>query len=343
MTSDTSVKKKLKIIFRRFLELLKGKNRKFNLVVQILISIALITLLLQLVDIPDMVSLFKSINPVYLILLLLLISFDRVFMAYKWHMLLKVKNMSISFFSAVRNYYIATFIGFFLPTTVGGDLVRVLKLRSEKKSGTDVLSSVILERMLGFLASAILAPIAAFFLIAFYKVDIWRFLMIAGILLLVFITLVLIPFNNSIYRRIDRNKKLSRNALFIRFKKLYQSYIIYKDHKRLIFLFLFLSILEQLVPVVANYLASLALNLSIPFVYFLLVVPLIQLISRTPISFEGVGVNEGLMVYFFSLLGLSVTGAFSIGLLGHISVIIAALPAVYFYYSDIRASYRANG
>jgi len=64
----------------------------------------------------------------------------------------------------------------------------------------------------------------------------------------------------------------------------------------------------------------------------------VQLISRIPISFEGLGVNEGLLVYFFSLLGLSKTGAFTIGLLGHIAIIIATLPALFFYIKDIKTS-----
>ena len=334
------MKNKLTNIVHSFLGLLRRRNRRFDFVVQILISIVLIILLLRWINIGDMLSLLKNVNLLYLALLLVLISFDRIFMAYKWHMLLKVKDTSISFSSAVKSYYIGTFIGFFLPATVGGDIVRVLKLRSERKKGTDVLSSVILERMLGLIAAAILAPIAVLFLISFFELDIWIFLLIAGVLLFLFIILMLIPFNEFIFQKINKNQRLARSLLFNKFKKLYQSYAEYKNHRSLLVLFLILSILEQLIPVVANYLACRALNLSIPFIYFLLIIPLVQLLSKIPISFEGFGINEGLLVYFFALLGLSGTGAFTIGLLGHISIMIAALPGLYFYIKDIRASFR---
>ena len=334
------MKNKLTNIVHSFLGLLRRRNRRFDFVVQILISIVLIILLLRWINIGDMLSLLKNVNLLYLALLLVLISFDRIFMAYKWHMLLKVKDTSIPLSSAIRSYYIGTFIGFFLPATVGGDIVRVLKLRSERKKGTDVLSSVILERMLGLIAAAILAPIAVLFLISFFELDIWIFLLIAGVLLFLFIILMLIPFNEFIFQKINKNQRLARSLLFNKFKKLYQSYAEYKNHRSLLVLFLILSILEQLIPVVANYLACRALNLSIPFIYFLLIIPLVQLISKIPISFEGFGINEGLLVYFFALLGLSGTGAFTIGLLGHISIMIAALPGLYFYIKDIRASFR---
>ena len=333
------MKRKFKIFVSNLLEFIKQRRRRFNLIIQIVISVALIILLLRLINISDMFSLLKRANLYYFILLLALVTVDRIFMAYKWHLLLKVKDKSISLFSAIKTYYIGTLAGFFLPTTVGGDMVRVLKLRGEKKSGTDVLSSVIMERMLGFIASAILAPIAALFLISFLELDVWRFLWIAGAFLLFFIVLIVISFSGFIVRKIDRSKKLSGNIFFGKFKKLYLSYAEYKNHKGLLAVFLILSILEQIMPVIGNYLACRALNLSVPFVYFLLIIPLIQLVSRIPISFEGIGVNEGLLVYFFTLLGLSTTGAFTIGLLGHIALIIAALPALYFYIRDIKNSY----
>ncbi len=336
------MKRRFNIIINNFREFIKRRKRRFNLITQIVISIALIILLLRLINISDMFSLLKSANLYYFILLLALVTVDRIFMAYKWHLLLKVKDKSISLFSAIKTYYIGTLAGFFLPTTVGGDMVRVLKLRSEKKSGTDVLSSVIMERMLGFIASAILAPIAALFLISFLELDVWRFLWIAGVFLFLFVVLMVISFSEFIVRKIDRSKKLSKNILFGKFKKLYLSYAEYKNHKGLLAVFLILSILEQMMPVIGNYLACRALNLSVPFVYFLLIIPLIQLVSRIPISFEGIGVNEGLLVYFFALLGLSKTGAFTIGLLGHIAIIIAALPALYFYIKDIRNSYHRS-
>lgn len=261
-------------------------------------------------------------------------------MSYKWLLLLRVKNKNISIFTVIRVYYIGTLIGFFLPTTVGGDVVRVLKLQSEENKGSDVLSSVILERMLGFVASAILAAITALCMILIYKLHIWHFLIIAGAVLVLFILILVVSLNKRLINRIDKSKKSSRNFLLDKLKKLYMSYSEYKDHKGLLLIFLALSILEQLIPVLANYLACLALNLKIPFIYFLLIIPLVQLISRIPVSFEGIGINEGLMVYFFGLFALSKTGAFSIGLLGHVAIIIATLPALIFYFRDMKKTLR---
>jgi len=336
------MKVRFDIIARRFLEFIKLRKHKISIIFQIVVSILLIILLLRIINIPDMLSLLKNANLFYFILLLILITSDRIFMAYKWYLLLRAKDNVISLYATIKTYYIGTFVGFFLPTTIGGDIVRVIKLNSEKLKRTEILSSVVLERLLGFMASAILAPVAALFLIFYFKLDIWHFLGIALMSLILVILLIIVSFSEFIIKKIEGNKKLSRNFLFSKFKNLYISYSEYKEHKGLLFLFLVLSILEQFAAVAGNYLACRALNLSIPFIYFLLIIPLVQLISRIPISFEGIGVNEGLLVYFFTLLCLSKTDAFTIGLLGHFAIVIATLPALFFYIKDMGKLFYKN-
>ncbi len=332
------MKRRFILILHNLSDFYKHNKRVINFIIQLAISILLIILLLNLINIPDMLLLLKNINVYYFILLLILITIDRIFMAYKWLLLLRVKYKNISFFTVIKIYYVGTFVGFFLPTTVGGDLVRVLKLQKEKHKGSDALSSVILERILGFIASAILASITTILLIFLFKLNIWHFLIIAAVVLFVLALILIISFNKTLVSKIEKSEKLSGNFLVNNLKKFYLSYAEYKDNKGLIALFLILSIIEQLIPVIANYLAALALSLKIPLIYFTLITPTVQLISKVPISFEGIGVTEGLMVYFFTLLGLAKTDAFSIGILGHIAVIIATLPALVFYFRDIKAS-----
>jgi uncharacterized membrane protein YbhN (UPF0104 family) len=79
-----------------------------------------------------MVVLLKNINVYYFIMLLVLVTIDRIFMAYKWLLLLRVKDKNISLPTVIRIYYIGTFIGFFLPTTVGGGFSACFKTPERK-------------------------------------------------------------------------------------------------------------------------------------------------------------------------------------------------------------------
>lgn len=298
--------------------------------IQLIVSLGLIVALLKIVNPGKVVVLLGSINIWFFILLLLLITFDRIFMAYKWHLLMKAMNIKTSIYDAIRVYYIGTFASFFLPTTVGADLVRVYKLHSEKQEGTKVFSSVIIERLLGLIASALVAVLGILFLIYILKLDIWLFFWSAVLLLILFIIIFIFSFYTHFVfgRRVKQWMK--EFPLFEKLKKVYKIYTEYKNKKPLLLFFIILSCLEQLVAVIGDWLASYALGLSIPFIYFLAVVPIVQLFNRIPVSFNGIGVNEALLVYFFALLGLQESAAFTIGLIGHVAILLSVLPVVFY-------------
>lgn len=298
---------------------------KTKFLIQFIISICIIILLLKIVNPVQVIRLLGNIDPWPFMLLLLVITLDRIFMAYKWYLLLKARGVKVSIYDTVRIYYIGTFASFFLPTTIGADLVRVYKLHNEKKDGVKILSSVILERMLGFIASALVASVGILSLIYILKLDLWRFLWISVIIFMSFIFFLIMSFNSHYIF-----KRLRKGAIYERLDGLYRAYMDYKDNKMLLVVFIILSSLEQLVPVIANYIAAYAIGLYVPILYFLAIIPIVQLFTKMPISFNGIGINEGLLVYFFSLLGLQKSNAFTIGLVGHAAILLSVLPVMFY-------------
>lgn len=294
--------------------------------IQLLISIGLIVLLLNIIDLKKVVFLLKGLNIWFFLLLLILITLDRFFMAYKWHLLLKAKELDISYLDSVRVYYLSTFASFFLPTTVGADIFRVYKLHVEKKEGANILSSVIVERMLGFIASALVAVFGVALLIFLLRLEVWALLWYA-VIFLVFFSLIFIS-SFFIHPAPARRGWIHKFFIFEKIAGFYKNYREYKDKRGLLYIFVILSSVEQLAPVLGNYLAAFALGLNIPFMYFLAVIPIVQLLNRIPISLNGIGINEGLLVYFFSILNLDKADGFSIGLVGQIGVLVSVLPAI---------------
>ena len=144
---------------------------------------------------------------------------------------------------------------------------------------------------------------------------------------------MIISFNAKTLIKPKIKEKFKRVPLIKKMDKFYKAYSDYRKHKRLIVVFVLLSCLEQFAPVLGNYIASCALGFSIPFLYFLAVIPIVQLFTRIPISFNGIGVHEGLLVFFFGILHLGKTDAFTIGLVGHIAILISVIPAVTYYSS----------
>jgi len=308
-------------------------NSKIKFSIQLIISAGLLFFLLKIINVRQAAGLLSRINIWFFLLLILLITLDRIFMAYKWHLLLRIKNIEITAGSAVKSYYFATFASFFLPTTVGGDLVRVYKMRREKQNGTEIASSIIIERMLGFIASAFVAVIGVLLLISLMGIGLWKFFWLVLLILLVFAAILFLSFKLHFIERIRRKGNGKLSFLLGKLQGIYKSYREYSGHKKLLFIFFVFSCIEQLAPVVGNYIASCALGLSIPFLYFLAVIPVAQLFNRIPVSFNGIGVSECLLVYFFNLLALNKTAAFTIGITGHIGIFISVLPVMVYYWA----------
>ena len=87
-------------------------------------------------------------------------------MAYKWHRLLRVRDLDIGLGEAVRAYYISSFAGVFLPMTVGADLVRIGALQGGRVSNTNLVASIAIERGLGALSQAVFCVLSVLLIAA---------------------------------------------------------------------------------------------------------------------------------------------------------------------------------
>src|SRR5262245_3757425 len=57
---------------------------------------------------------------------------DRVLMIGKWYPLLRIQAPSVGLWRAARAYLVGNFAGFFLPSTVGPDVVRAIALGRDR-------------------------------------------------------------------------------------------------------------------------------------------------------------------------------------------------------------------
>jgi uncharacterized protein (TIRG00374 family) len=57
----------------------------------------------------------------------------------------------------MRIFFVSTFVGTFLPASVGGDAVRAYGLSKEGVQGVDAVASVLMDRLLGVISILIVA------------------------------------------------------------------------------------------------------------------------------------------------------------------------------------------
>ena len=90
---------------------------------------------------------------------MLLVLADRALMAYRWLLLLRpVEPGSRPPLRVVmRIFFVSTFVGTFLPASVGGDAVRAYSLARHNVPMADSIASVFMDRLLGVLSILLMA------------------------------------------------------------------------------------------------------------------------------------------------------------------------------------------
>lgn len=304
-----------------------------------MVSIVLISLLLYWIDVDQMKESLSQANVIYIIIALLITIANRVLMPVKWNLLLKAKKIYLSVLECTKIYFIATFLGIYLPPTLGTDTIRAYYVHKNNYPLVDVISSIFIERFLGFVALLLIGLCGCFVLVTFYSgidFNFRRFIflvaMFGGIITAGFFISLNRLFSQVVSRLLGRFNKIRVIAKISKsIEQFYNSYLEYRKKKAILLLFFFLTCIEVLLPILRSYFIAVALNVNVSLLYFFSFVPIILLLIRLPISIDGFGIHEGGFVYFLSILGISKAVGFNVGLLNHLIFLIAILPGGIFY------------
>lgn len=319
-------------MFRKQVNVLK-KNK--SLWFRLLLSVGLISFLFYSVDLQETLAILSRANVVLLLAALLVAFGDRILMAYKWNILLKAKGIDLSLVNVTGTYLITTFLGLFLPATVGGDALRAYAIAKDGHKGSDVVSSIIIERAGGFMA-LFLFVLASITLSIFvfgqsFFAGIWRLFWLFLVLFVVLVAMIFLSLNETVLRQLGRLSekwpvKIREHKIVRKLEDVYRSYRGFQENKVEVGLFLLLSLAENLFPLFWTYFLSLAFHIEIPLLYFFILIPIVLVLVRLPISLDGFGIQEGAFVYFLALIGIMKPEALLLGLVSHILAIFSVLP-----------------
>lgn len=299
------------------------------LALKITISVSLLVLLLTKVDLDQSWRVVRDARLDFLALMLAITIGNRVFAAYRWFVLVRIRQPSVRLAGIIRLIFVSGFIGYFMPGSVGVELVRVYGLARTTADRALSVASVLVERVLALLALAILVLIGLPFLPVALPSAIGAVAWGTLALLVVGTVLLMTARARQLSLSLVRHAKLGlvRTGL----GKLYFVLDAYRGRPWLISWAMLLAIAFQLMRCVTPALGAAALGAPLPFIFFVALMPIILLLALAPISIAGLGVQEAGFVYFFGLLGMPVEVALPLSLLVRLCSVMALLPGAWFY------------
>ncbi len=276
-----------------------------TLLVRISVSILLLFLLFKInkIDLQVLINDIRSTDK-----RLLAAGFLTLFFVYflgflRWQMLLKTVGINIPIKKIISSFSGGIFFSIFLPSTIGGDLVRTADLVEHTKKAKEVIATVFLDRLSGYMG-LVLVILPALLLGRGLILDRVVFTSVSVIISLLVVVL-LVLFNNNLYSKITKflgspgSGKIKETI-----KNMHQEIHVFRNHKRMIILNLLISFFIQIVGPISVYFIALSLGIKINFIYFLIFLPIIGAITLLPVAIGGLGLREGLFVVYFAKAGV---------------------------------------
>ena len=225
---------------------------------------------------------------------------------YKWQMVLKAQGFKLDWVELWKAYWAGIFMNNFLPSSIGGDALRIYRVNEMTGNVSAATVSVIMERVLAISGIALVGMAGA---IATGKTGdgIWL-LFIILLLVTIFLTVLLLS------RFSLKWEKARRLAQFL--EGMANQGKSFRKHWPKLGVVVALSILFQIAVVGVNYSIFLAFNLTgLGWWDACYLVPVTSAIAMIPVSINGYGVREGAYVTMLAGYQVSSTIAFSTSLL----------------------------
>ncbi len=304
-------------------------NSRFGRGLRLAVSLALLIFLFVRLDLRSCLQMVSEAYPWRIGVVFLMTIADRMLAAYRWFLLVRGKSTAATFPVVVRVFFISNFLGTFLPGSIGVEAIRVYGLSRATSDVALSVSSILVERVFALLAllALVLMGLAASPPGLPASIAPWAwgvlFFLVAGSATLMH------PRLRSTTHFLLPGAWLApvRKGL----NKLYASLDGFKTQPRLLLAVMVLSVIFQMLRVATALACAWALGLEVSITHFIVIVPVVILVTMLPISIGGLGVREVSYVYLLGLAGIRPEAALTLSLLLYFIYTAAVLPGAWFY------------
>jgi glycosyltransferase 2 family protein len=301
-------------------------RRSVRLTLTLVVTALCTAYLLWKVDVSETADVVAHADLGWLALALAIMAVTVVPMAWRWERLLRARGIHDRLPWLVRAYLTAYTAGQVLPTTIGGDAMRIFETsRRHPGSAGPIAGSVLLERALGGAATVTLAAIG--FVLAVGEYDVGAYLWIEAAFAIGTVVLAVALFSMRARRLFARFVPLARRLRVERpARAVYEGIHAYRGHAALLLGVFALTIVIQAVRVLAIWAAAKGAGVSLgPRPYYVMG-PLLFMVMLVPFTINGLAVRESFFVSFLGGLGVDPDRAFATGFLFFLVTIALSLP-----------------
>jgi uncharacterized protein (TIRG00374 family) len=239
--------------------------------------------------------------------------------AWRWNLLLAAQRISVSGWTLVSSFLVATFFNSFLPSNIGGDVVRIRDTTQHAGSIGRATAIVVLDRAMGLLGLLLVAAISGSLAVASLAGPAlpvglpWLWLAF-GAATAAFLMLILAP--ETLLTVFGSVRFLNREAILSRVRKLVEMMRAFRAQPSALLSCFAGALVAQ--AVLVGFYVAIAHSLEIPIspLHLAVVVPMSLVVQLLPVSVNGFGVREATFTYYFAALHLPIESALVLSVVG---------------------------
>jgi uncharacterized membrane protein YbhN (UPF0104 family) len=314
-------------------------RRRIFLAAEVIVSLALLAILFARVDMTALWASARRASVTWLAIALGIYFVNVLASTWRWRLLLAAQGVEVPSKALLSSYLVAGFFNNFLPSTIGGDVVRIKDTARPAQSKTLAATIVLVDRALGLMGLVLVAALGATlatFMTGHESAPIWPFWLWAAfaIGLAAVVPVVLAPAG---FGRLLRPLTVFHPEwVGDRIQKLTLALARFRASPGALAGCFTGAVIVQALLVGFHLAVVYALNMPITFWDLAVIVPVSFIIQMLPVSLNGYGVREATFAFYFSRLGLPIQSALLVSLMATGLMMLFSLSGAALYFARSR-------
>jgi len=268
-------------------------------VLKIIVSFSLVFLLFYKLGFNNVIAQVLAVNFYWFFGGIIIFVISNILGSYQWQLLLKARDIELRLAKITAFYFTGLFFNNFLVGYIGGDAIRIYDITKATGRNTEAISTVFLDRFIGFMMLTTLALGAAIYWIDLFASS--KILLTILSLFSCWVLLFFLLFNEKLMEKVTwLIKFMLPENVKAKIRGIYTGINEFKNHKKILVKVFLLSLITQMLRILVHYVTARSIGVNLNIMYFIIFIPIIALISSLPISIGGIGVRESSAVALFS-------------------------------------------
>jgi len=308
-------------------------RRHALLAAKLSVSIILLAILFSRIDVRRLWGTARLASVPWLLAALMIYGVSILASTWRWKLLLDAQDVPFRKRRLLGSFLVATFFNNFLPSNIGGDVIRIGDTARAAGSKTLATTVVLADRVLGLMALVLVAAVGATAAGRLHPAaaPIWPVWLWAGFLLGAAASAPAVLAPDGFGRLLQPLTVFHPEWVGDRIEKLTGALSRFREQPGALAQCFFWAVFVQATMVVFYFAVAYALHLDVALSDLGVVVPISFVVQMLPVSVNGFGVREATFSFYFNRIGHPIESALLVSLVAQALIMLSSLTGAAVY------------